>query len=268
MAIKPFIKWSGSKRSQAQKIISYFPKDIEVYYEPFLGSGAILASLKPKKAVGSDVNKPLIALWNLLKKSPETIATDYRSKWEKLDKQGHTYFYEVRKRFNETGDPLDFLFLTRTCVNGLIRFNKNGEFNNSLHHTRKGIHPDLFEKIIAEWSEIAEPHKFTSQSYEIATASASSSDFIYLDPPYFNTGTRYFGTIDYEKFLVYLTDLNERGIRYALSYDGSRGDTSYVVDLPRNLYKRHVMLHSGNSAFNKVQNGKVETVLESLYLNY
>lgn len=268
MKIKPFIKWSGSKRSQAQKIIAYFPKNIEIYYEPFLGSGAVLAHLNPKKAVGSDVNKPLIALWNLLKRSPEEIASDYRTKWNKLSDQGHTYFYEVRQNFNETGDPLDFLFLTRTCVNGLIRFNKSGEFNNSLHHTRKGIHPDLFEKIVFEWSELARPHKFTTESYERATAKATSGDFIYLDPPYFNTGTRYFGTIDYEKFLAYLADLNNRGIRYALSYDGSRGDISYVVKLPKNLYKRHIMLHSGNSAFNKVQNGKVEEVHESLYLNY
>ena len=268
MITKPFIKWSGSKRSQAEKIVSYFPEEIKTFYEPFLGGGAVLGYFKPKKAVASDINEPLIKIWQLLQKNPKKIADDYRKNWNTLQKIGHTFFYKVRDRFNSKKLPSDLLFLTRTCVNGLIRYNKSGEFNNSLHHTRRGINPDQFEKIIYQWAEITREYKFSSQDYWIATKSAKKGDFVYLDPPYFNTGTRYFGTIDYDKFLKYLEDLNNRGIRFALSYDGSRGDTSYVVKIPKNLYKKHIMLHSGNSAFNKVQNGKVEKVYESLYLNY
>jgi DNA adenine methylase len=268
MAIKPFIKWSGSKRSQAREIISYFPKEFDVYFEPFLGSGAVLGHLKPKKAVGADINKPLISLWKELQNNPKKIADDYRKKWNALQKNGHTYFYKVRAKFNKDQSPLDFLFLTRTCVNGLIRYNKNGEFNNSLHHTRKGIHPDQLEKIILEWSSTVIKHKFIDYDYKKTTRSANERDFIYLDPPYFNTGTRYFGTIGYQSFLEYLNDLNKRGVRFALSYDGKRGEQSYVVDIPKNLYKRHILIHSGNSTFNKVQNGKIEKVHESLYLNY
>ena len=268
MTVKPFIKWSGSKRSQAHEIISYFPKEFDVYYEPFLGSGAILGHLTPQKAVGADINKPLISLWKELQSNPEKMANDYREKWDALQKKGHTYFYEVRDKFNKDQSPFDFLFLTRTCVNGLIRYNKNGEFNNSLHHTRSGIHPDRLEKIIFDWSSTVGGYKFIDHDYKKATFSAKDGDFIYLDPPYFNTGTRYFGVIDYESFLGYLEELNQRGIRFALSYDGKRGEQSYVVDLPKNLYKRHILIHSGNSAFNKVQNGKIEEVYESLYLNY
>ncbi len=268
MATRTFIKWSGSKRSQAEAIIAYFPKDIAVYYEPFLGSGAILGELKPREAVGSDINKPLIELWKKIQKNPSLIADDYRANWESLQKQGHTFFYEVRDRFNQKQSPSDFLFLTRTCVNGLIRYNKKGEFNNSLHHTRKGIKPDQLEKIIYKWSEMIREHTFLNTSYEMTTANAKKGDFVYLDPPYVNTGTRYFGSIDFEKFIEYLGSLNGKGICYALSYDGTRGEKSYLVKLPKKLYKRHVMLHSGNSAFGKVQNGKVEKVYESLYLNY
>ncbi|MBU6214495.1 Dam family site-specific DNA-(adenine-N6)-methyltransferase [Patescibacteria group bacterium] len=268
MAIKPFIKWSGSKRSQAPEIIAYFPEDIRVYYEPFLGSGAILGHLRPTKAVCGDVNAPLIGLWKTIQENPEQISRDYEKKWSQLQKEGHTYFYKIRDRFNKEQSPLDFLFLTRTCVNGLIRYNKQGEFNNSLHHTRKGIQPSRLEQIVEEWSEIVQGHKFLAQGYELTTKNATPQDFIYLDPPYFNTGTRYFGTIDYEKFIDYLDSLNKRGLRYALSYDGKRGEESYVVQLPKHLYKRHIMLHSGNSTFGKVQNKKVEKVYESLYLNY
>lgn len=268
MAAKSFIKWSGGKRTQADEIVSYFPKDIKTYYEPFLGSGAILGQLKPDKAICSDINEPLITLWKIIQQNPAKAAKDYRIKWQNLQDKGHTYFYEVRGRFNRIQSPLDFLFLTRTCVNGLIRYNKKGEFNNSLHHTRKGIHPDQLEKIIFSWSEIIKNHEFYKQSYEMTTESAGVKDFIYLDPPYFNTGTRYFGTIDFDRFISYLKSLNKRGIRYALSYDGQRGDKSYLVQLPKELYERHIMLHSGNSTFNKVQNGKIEKVYESLYLNY
>jgi DNA adenine methylase len=150
----------------------------------------------------------------------------------------------------------------------LIRYNKKGEFNNSLHHTRKGIHPDRLKKIILDWSETIQDHKFLNQSYELTTRKATAEDFVYLDPPYFNTGTRYFGTINYEKFIGYLESLNDKGVKYALSYDGKRGEKSYIISIPKKLYKRHIMLHSGNSTFGKVQNGKVEKVYESLYLNY
>ncbi|PIR56855.1 MAG: DNA adenine methylase [Parcubacteria group bacterium CG10_big_fil_rev_8_21_14_0_10_41_35] len=266
--LKPFVKWTGSKRSQANEIISYIPNDINVYFEPFLGSGAILGHLKPKKAVCSDVNKPLIDLWNKIKDNPEIVTSSYKKRWEVLQDEGHTFFYKIRDSFNKKQSPLDFLFLTRTCVNGLIRYNQRGEFNNSLHHTRKGMNPESLGRIISEWSQLIQPYKFINQSYEIATKNARPGDFVYLDPPYFNTGTRYFGTIDYDKFINYLDRLNKKGVKYALSYDGKRGEESFIVDIPKHLYKRHIMLHSGNSTFNKIQNKKVEKVYESLYLNY
>lgn len=268
MLLKSFIKWTGSKRSQAEEIVSYFPSEINIYYEPFLGSGAILGHLRPQKAVAGDINKPLIELWKMLKEDPELIANDYRKKWKSLQDEGHLFFYKIRDRFNKEQSPLDFLFLTRTCVNGLIRYNKDGEFNNSLHHTRPGINPDQLRKIILQWSLFTKKYTFSNQSYEITTKEAGVNDFIYLDPPYANTGTRYFGGIDYNKFISYLENINKKGIRFALSFDGKRGDKSFIVEIPKHLYKRHVMIHSGNSAFNKVQNGKVEKVYESLYLNY
>src|SRR3989344_8188746 len=100
MAIQNFIKWSGSKRSQAKEIISYFPQEINTYYEPFLGSGAILGHLKPQKAVCADINKPLMELWEKIKNDPKGVSQDYRNKWENLQNKGYTFFYEVRINFN------------------------------------------------------------------------------------------------------------------------------------------------------------------------
>lgn len=266
--LSPLIKWAGSKRSQAKQIIDNFPDSIDYYFEPFIGGGSILGALSPNKAIAGDLCNPLIDIWKEVKKNPKKFATEYEERWEKLQSIGHTYYYEVRDRFNKEHSPYDLLFLSRTCVNGLIRFNRSGEFNNSLHHTRKGIDPMTFEKILSEWSSIIQNYEFHAVDYRELTKKASCQDFIYLDPPYSNTKGRYFGGIDLEAFFGYLADLNKRNIKFALSFDGSRGDKNFVADVPKELYKRHLLLHSGNSTFNKVQNKGVEAVLESLYLNY
>ena len=95
-----------------------------------------------------------------------------------------------------------------------------------------------------------------------------SIDLIYLDPPYFHTKGRYYGTIDFEAFLTNLEKLNSKGIKYMLSFDGIRGEDDFTVELPKELYKRHEFIPSGNSSFKKVMDKKNIHVLESLYLNW
>lgn len=265
---QPVIKWSGSKRSQASKLLSYFPKEIKCYYEPFVGGGAMLYAASPADAVCGDICEPLISLWNRVKMSPDTLAEEYRVRWERLQCEGYLVYYEIRDSFNTSHAPEDLLFLSRTCVNGLIRFNANGEFNNSLHHTRKGIEPDRLRKIILDWSQKIQNTEFYAQDYIKTTECASAGDFVYLDPPYFHTKGRYYGTIDFEQFLSFLEDLNSRGIKYALSYDGKRGNDDYTVALPKELYKRHEFIASGNSSFKKVIDKENMQVFESLYLNW
>lgn len=264
----PLIKWSGSKRSQAEEIIDFFPDNIDTYYEPFLGGGSILGAFSPKRAVCGDVCQALIEFWRLAQSKPSSVYSEYKKRWDRLQKDKHPFYYQVRSRFNKKQSPHDLFFLTRTCVNGLVRFNRNGEFNNSLHYSRKGIHPENLRKIIEIWGKRIRTYKFFAKHYFDLTKKAGKNDFVYLDPPYFNTRGRYYGKIDFNKFIEYLEDLNNRNVRFALSFDGARGEKSYVVDLPKKLYKRHQLIHSGNSTFNKVQNGKVEQVYESIYLNY
>jgi DNA adenine methylase len=266
---QPVIKWSGSKRTQAEELAKLFPK-FKKYYEPFLGGGSILYTLKGNvnPAVGGDICKPLIELWMLIQKDPIKLIKSYEKNWARLQKEGYQVYYEIRDRFNKNQNPEDLFFLSRTCVNGLIRFNKNGEFNNSLHHTRKGIHPDRAKKIILDWSEVIQGITFLNADYRETTKTATSNDFVYLDPPYFNTRGRYFGTINYEEFISFLEDLNNRNVKFILSYDGMRGNSVYLKDLPKHLYKRHILLESGNSSFRKVMDKKCELVKESVYLNF
>jgi DNA adenine methylase len=268
--INPVIKWSGSKRSQADVIKKNAPDTFNTYYEPFVGGGAILYALNPKRAVCGDICEPLIDLWEEIKNCPKDLADGYRERWTRLQTEGYEAYYKIRDDFNKTHNPKDLMFLSRTCVNGLIRFNAQGEFNNSLHHTRPGINPDRLEKIILDWSDHIKGAVFYAKDYQETTAKAVEGDFIYLDPPYFHTVGRYYGTksIDFQEFLDYLDGLNQRGIKYILSFDGKRGDTDYTVELPSELYKRHELVPSGNSSFKKVMDKQQQLVYESLYMNY
>lgn len=266
--MKPVIKWSGSKRSQAETIKSFFPDTFDTYYEPFVGGGSMLYAIGPQRGVCGDICQPLIALWSEIRDHPQALAEAYSARWKRLQEEGYAVYYEIRDRFNAQKSPYDLLFLSRTCVNGLIRFNDKGEFNNSLHYSRPGIRPESLRKIILDWSERIQNVAFMADDYMATTARAKTGDIVYLDPPYFHTKGRYLGAIDYERFLEYLENLNMRGIKYLLSFDGMRGDNDYTVELPKELYKRHELISSGNSTFRKVIDKKTEPVLESLYLNF
>ena len=267
MKFVPAIKWSGSKRSQVPTILQYVPS-FNKYYEPFIGGGSVVYAISPQDGICGDNYGPLVEFWQKVKTAPEELAESYSVRWHQLQDEGYTTFYRIRDRFNANPNAEDLLFLSRTCVNGLIRFNKSGEFNNALHHTRKGINPDTLRGVLADWSKRLQGTTFVDSDYRVTCESVTSDDFVYLDPPYFNTRSRYLGTIEYEPFLEFLSQLNSKGVKYALSYDGSRGETSYMVDLPKELYRHHLLIQSGNASFRKVMDGQNEMVTESLYLNY
>lgn len=264
---RPVIKWAGSKRRISYEIVRRFP-EFNRYYEPFLGGASILYQANPSRAICGDICKPLIAIWKLIRDNPEELMNYYTNRWKKLQKEGHRVYYQIRDRFNETKEPKHLFFLSRTCVNGLIRFNQEGEFNNSFHHTRPGINPNRLKVIMQKWSSRISGVKFYAGDYEETTDDAEEGDFVYLDPPYFNTKGRYYGSIDRERFLNFLKDLNARGVKYALSLDGSSGDTDYTVNLPNWVYQESYILSSGNSSFKKVMDQQLAEVKESLYLNY
>lgn len=139
--LQPVIKWSGSKRVVAEQLADYF-LPAKTYYEPFVGGGSMMPFSKANKGMASDIIPELISLWNEIKDNPERVSLEYAKRWKRLQSEGYQVYYEIRDSFNATKDPMDFLFLTRTCLNGMIRYNSAGEFNNSLHLTRPGIDPD------------------------------------------------------------------------------------------------------------------------------
>ena len=107
---------------------------------------------KPGSIVG-DIYEPVVNLWKLVQTDPEKVINNYREQWKRLQADLPDYFYTVRERFNNGKDPLDLSFLMRTCVNGIVRFNGDGDFNNSFHLSRKGMKPERFEKVVRLWSD-------------------------------------------------------------------------------------------------------------------
>ena len=111
MNFQPIIKWSGSKRSQSEEIIKRFPKNIDTYYEPFVGGASVLfqllnSDIKVNKYICSDINEDLINLWNIIKDNPQYLIDSYKKMWEELNsideiEKRKEYYYMVRNRFNE-----------------------------------------------------------------------------------------------------------------------------------------------------------------------
>lgn len=266
--IPPVIKWTGSKRSIAHQIARLFPVSNR-FFDPFVGGGAILPLFQRKPAIAGDVIPELIALWILIKDQPDRVISEYDKRWDKLQTEGYQVYYAIRDRFNKTKDPLDLLFLSRTCVNGLIRYNKEGKFNNSLHHTRPGIHPKRLGEIIRNWSRWVQNITFYNQDYRLTLSEVKRGDVVFLDPPYVGTHSRYLlQSFDYDAFYTELERLNNLGVNWILTLDGEAGDRSYDSKIPKDLFKTNFKLFTGKSPFSKVMNRKQDKILESVYLNF
>lgn len=271
---EPVIKWSGSKRSQAETILTYFPKEIDTYYEPFVGGASVLrrllnSDIKVNNYICSDINSELIDLWNLIKNNPIAVIKHYKKYWLEMkaipdvnDKV--KYFEGIRNKYNENHNPLDFMFLSRTTINGLIRYNSKGEFNASFNKNRDGIKPVKFTDIIFEWSNTLNEHNVIFKNCSYEDIISNENDFMYLDPPYANTVGLYYGTLDYELFWNYLRNCK---CKYLLSFDGYCGKNNYTYNVPTDIYTTHEYLKSGcRSTFKSIHDGDNSELYESLYI--
>jgi DNA adenine methylase len=266
--VQPVIKWSGSKRNAASEIGRFIPS-AKRYFEPFVGGGALLPFRKIQNGAAGDIIPELIALWNAVKANPEKTASEYKKRWEKLQKNGYTVYYDIRDSFNATRNEYDFLFLTRTCVNGLIRYNDKGEFNNSFHLTRPGIHPARLSSIINEWHFIIKNIDFYNCDYRELIETARKDDFFFLDPPYGGTKGRYTKEkFDTHEFYMQLDKLNTAGAKWILTFDGSAGSRTYSYEVPEEIYTHKETIITGLSPFTKMMNARIDVVEESVYFNF
>jgi DNA adenine methylase len=199
----PPIKCQGIKT----KLLPFIAANVEwsgagKWIEPFLGSGVVLFNMQPDKALVSDTNKHIIGLYQQIQKGSidEVLVKAYlKNGDEKLKKGGQDYYLEVRKRFNELGNPLDFLFLNRSCFNGLMRFNSKGGYNVPFGHKPERFAPAYITKIIHQISWIKKVMKDKDWVFQVADwkdtlKQANENDFVYLDPPYIGRYADYYNT--------------------------------------------------------------------------
>jgi DNA adenine methylase len=265
---EPVIKWSGSKRSVALLIATLLPAG-HTYFEPFVGGGAVLPFRTCKTGIAGDIIPELINIWICIRDFPELTAKEYEDRWQRLQREGHTAYYHIRESFNKSRDAHDLLFLTRTCVNGLIRFNSDRNFNNSLHHTRPGISPHRLRTIIHQWSDAIRDVEFIAGDYRQTLATAKEGDIVFLDPPYGGTKGRYVpGDFDLDPFYAELQRLNQIGAQWILTFDGSAGEREYAATPPSSLYRVRLELPTGKSPFTRLMATGLDTVVESVYLNF
>lgn len=266
--IEPVIKWSGSKRLVAPTLSRLIPNS-DIYFEPFVGGGAMLPFRKIKKGFASDIIPELINLWNSIKNDPEKTSSEYQIRWEKLQREGFQVYYQIRESFNNSKNCFDFLFLTRTCVNGLIRYNEKGEFNNSFHLTRPGINPSTLRQIIFKWHYYLQDIKFEEIDYREALSNVKRNNFVFLDPPYGGTKDRYTKTeFNLYDFYTHLEKLNSNDAKWLLTFDGVAGSREYSYELPKEIYRHKLLIKTGNSPFTKMMKTNIDQVVESVYLNY
>lgn len=269
------IPYQGSKRNLAEEIFRYFPSNFATLYEPFAGSAAITIAAAVyglgERYHINDLNKPLMDMWQAIIETPEAIVSQYRNLWENQIDDPRAFYDKVRADFNRTGRPDLFLYLLARCVKGSVRYNSQGEFNQSPDNRRQGMKPETMRlQVLGASYYLKGKTTVSSVNYRDVLNKATPIDLVYMDPPYQgvcgNRDTRYLQSVQFCEFVEALDALNRNGIRYLVSYDGRTGTKTFGKTLPEELNLTLIELYAGRSSQATLL-GRDDVTIESLYLS-
>ena len=274
---KPFVKWAGGKRQILDKLKKYIPDEFDTYYEPFVGGGALLFELSPKKAVINDYNDELMNVFRCIKDE-----NDFSKMCTELNKyevnHSEEFYYEMRSKDKDKAKYQKMLnykkaartiYLNKACFNGLYRVNKNNEFNvpfgkKNKVNTYDGQNLGIIHSYL-NFNDIT----IQSIDFEESVKNAKKGDFIYFDPPYdsetntFNDYTENgFGKEEQVRLARVYKELADKGCYVMLS--------NHNTKLVNNLYKDyniHLIEAKRNINSNGKKRGKVEEVIITNYEN-
>lgn len=253
------LKWIGNKQRFAPSIISYFPETYGTYFEPFLGSGAVLGGLSPHCGHASDVLEPLIEIWEMVKSSPDEIVAAYDRYNSMLErgKDKKEVYQLALDRFNTSRRPEEFIFLSRSCYGGVIRFRKADGFMSTPVGPHKPISTESFERRVHAWNQRIQHTTFAVADYKDSFARAQSGDLIYCDPPYVDTQKILYGAqaFSFPELIEQIREAKNRGVKVALSIDGSKKSGAHQIDLPipADLFEVEVSISVGKSMLKRFQ---------------
>ena len=250
-SLKPFLKWAGGKRQLVGEILERIPHTFENYIEPFLGGGAVLFALQPKRALINDINASLIHTYKTIASDPQEFISKINELDSRIAEGGKEYYYLIRDLYNSKlmREEFDlelaalFVFLNKHCFNGLYRVNAKGLFNVPYNNSKKS---SIDENVILEVSEYLKDLTICLGDFEEACKDAKEGDFIFLDSPYAPLNPSSFESYTKEGFDI------ESHIRLAKLFDNltKRGcfcmltnhNTEFINDLYGNKgYKMDVV---------------------------
>jgi DNA adenine methylase len=263
VTITPFksqlLKWVGSKQKVAHLIAAEFPA-FTVYHEPFLGAGGVIATLAPARGHGADVFAPLIAIWQTLSRDPDLLIRWYADRWHRFQAGDRVAVYEaIKASYNAAPNGADFLFLTRACYGGIVRFRQKDGYMS----TPVGVHPPMpppaFGVRVAEWHRRLAGCDFTCMDFAESIARARPGDLVYCDPPYAHAQAILYGAqaFDLQRLFAAIADAAARGVHVALSIDGhsKSGDRTLAVPIPDGVFQRDIAIPLGRSMLRRFQMG-------------
>lgn len=206
--IVPPIKIQGKKTKIVPKIMEIANTlldehpGIDTWVEPFLGSGVVAFNCpnRIKNVIVNDINPHIINLYKQIAYgliTPELVETVFHYHNDELLKGGYDYYNKIKDRFNEHFDPMDFLFLTRTGFNGVMRFNGSGKWNVPFcklnDRLSKTVIDDL-KKTVGELSHLFHTKEFifNNTSFEEVLEASPNNSIFYCDPPYYGLAVQYF----------------------------------------------------------------------------
>lgn len=180
---KPFLRWAGGKRRSIPFLEKHLPRNFKRYFEPFLGAGSLFFHINPSNAFLSDKNRCLIECYNAVKEDPELVS---RYLQEHLQKSSKDYYLYMRKKYNESEYSISkaaiFIYLNKTCFNGIWRVNGKGEFNVPYGEKEPPNLPskDDLVSVSKALSKVA----ISQKDYKDVVDDIDKGDFVYFDPPY------------------------------------------------------------------------------------
>ena len=279
--VEPFrtqlLKWVGNKQRFAHEIASYFPVRMRTYYEPFLGSAAVLGTLTPDRAVGSDAFAPLIDIWKTLQVSPESLKSWYAERWHFLADGNKQDRYEtIRDSYNAAPNAADLLFISRSCYGGVVRFRKSDGHISTPCGAHRPVAPEKFASRVDLWQPRVKGAQFVHADFRDVMRQAGPGDVVYCDPPYSDSQAILYGAQSFrlQDLLDEIEDAKMRGAFVALSIDGSKRSGKHMIqhELPRGLFKHELFVHVGRSMLKRFQmNGaslEGEVVADRLLLTH
>ncbi len=271
-----FLKWAGGKKRLTSILEKFIPKNIERYFEPFLGSGAfffyLVQTQKKFQAILSDSNFELINTYKELRDNTNELIDILYEHQVNYYKNREKYYYFIRDEYitkNNTELAGRFIFLNKACYNGLYRVNKSGNFN--VPHGRY-INPKICNKEkLLDCSELLRIYdiKISCDSYKNITSKCENNDFIYLDPPYFpisktSNFTDYtkesFGILEHNELSKEYERLNNIGSKVILSNSNSE----YI----KTLYKKYDIIKIKSSRNISCNPNKRKNHYDLIILNF